>query len=119
MPTETFAPVGYLNPALTGFASHPVLKTYHNAVYIFMEQKIRGYMKFPSFNEWLLVKEGKKGKSLGNRQAMNDFLSGKTDKIKLPSAPVALGHQAHQSGTGAWKSKKAYDRKKDWRKDQE
>lgn len=76
-------------------------------------------MKLPSFNEWLLVKEGKKGKSAQERQAYNDFISGKSDKIKLASGPVSIGHQAHQSGTGAWKNKKAYDRKKDWRKDQD
>jgi len=76
-------------------------------------------MQFPSFNEWLVVREGKKGKSLEDRQRYNDFLSGKSDKIKLASSPVALGHQTHQSGTGAWKNKKAYDRKKNWRKDQE
>ena len=70
-------------------------------------------MKFPSFNEWILMKEGKK-ESLEDRQAMNNFLNGKTNKVKLPKDPVAIGHQAHQSGTGAWKNKKAYNRKKNW-----
>lgn len=76
-------------------------------------------MELPSFNEWLVIREGKKKKSLTDRQAYNDFVSGKTDSVKLASAPVALGHQAHTSGTGAWKNKKAYDRRKqNWKKDQ-
>lgn len=73
-------------------------------------------MNFPSFNQWLLLKEGKK-KSTEEKQAYNAFISGKTNKIKLSSSPVAIGHQPHASGVGAFKNKKAYDRKvakKDW-----
>lgn len=70
-------------------------------------------MDLPSFNEWLLLKEGK-NKSPEEKQAYNAFISGKTNKIKLSSGPVAIGHQPHKSGTGAFKNKKAYDRKKGW-----
>jgi len=76
-------------------------------------------MQFPNFNEWLVIREGKKGKHI-NRKDYNDFISGKSDIMTLTSGPIALGHQPHQSGTGAWENKKAYNRKgKNWKKDQE
>jgi len=68
-------------------------------------------MNLPSFNEWLLVKEGKKNKLSPEVRA---FIAGKTTSVKLPAAPVARGHQAHISGGGAHKNKKAYDRKQKW-----
>jgi hypothetical protein len=82
-------------------------------------------MKFPSFNEWLLVREGKGNKSLEDRQAYNDFISGKSDKIKLQAGgPVARGHQAHASGTGIHDSRPRKQRTRGgqnraWKKDLE
>ena len=72
-------------------------------------------MDLPSFNKWLLLKEGKK-KTPEEKQAYNSFISGKTDKIKLPTAPVARGHQTHISGTGVHdnRPRKQRTRKRQW-----
>lgn len=57
------------------------------------------------FNEWLLIREGKKDKSVEDRQAYNDFINGKTNKLKLSSRLTARGHQSHIGGAGVHDSR--------------
>lgn len=73
------------------------------------------------FNEWIVLREGKTEK---DRQAYNDFINGKTDKLKLPSKPVARGHQSHISGAGAHDDRPRKERtrsgqRRAWQKEQE
>jgi hypothetical protein len=75
------------------------------------------------FKTWKLFKEGKNADQSRN-QEVNDFLSGKTNRVKLSNLPASIGHQAHISGTGAHDSRPARQRtrqgqKQAWRKDYE
>ena len=73
------------------------------------------------FSEWMLYKEGKSK----NDKDKKDFVSGKTDVIKISAnAPVSIGHQTHVSGTGVHNALPRRERtrqaqKHKWKKDQE
>jgi|688.fasta_scaffold47047_7 hypothetical protein len=79
-------------------------------------------MNFPTFQQWVTIKEAK---SEEEKQAYNDFISGKSNKLVLKSSltNVARGHQGHQTGSGAHDSRPSRERtrqgqQKRWKKDQ-
>lgn len=81
--------------------------------------------KYPTFVEWMMLREGKK-KSDEEKQAYNDFISGKTDKLTLQSKVTGIerGHQQHISGSGVHDSRPKRmrtrsDQKRGWAKDYE
>lgn len=71
-----------------------------------------------SFNDWLLLAEGKKGKKAKKGKTPQAITPPKQDdnvlKIKVDPTKIARGHQPHMSGAGIHGEKDA-PRKKNWK----